>query len=149
MIVETYPSKRKPILKEILPTLVKPAATPPVVMTGRPNEQDKTRARQFMIEPEEFVRRDNIVRELFLNCNFRPGEVTRPLSETSFKIYGYLTIRGIFKSYHDFPTAEATAWPKDDKPWTITCEPTNKEEGELLVVTSEFLKPSSPLGATC
>lgn len=105
----------------------------------RPTEPDKARAKQFGITPDEFVRRDKIVRQLYLNCNFHVGENLRPVLEADFDQYGEVAVKKIFKCYHDFPTAEAMEWPDDDEPYIITVSP-EKGDADLLVVTSRFMR---------
>lgn len=108
----------------------------------RPNEVDKNRANQFGITPEEFVRRDMIVRQLFLDTAmfYKPGDVVECRSQKNRNDYGRINIRGVFKSYHDFPTAEAVAWPKDDIPYIFTVQPEKTEMGDIVLCTADFFQ---------
>lgn len=142
MILETYQTKKK----KYPDYGYKPPVPPPVLGphnnncgVGYTTEQEKRRATQFGITPDEFKRRDTIVRRLFAECPFRIGQTVKPVMEQSVAQYGMVLIRGIFRSYHDFPTAEAKAWPKDDIPYIITVEP-QMGDAELLLVTTKFLQ---------
>lgn len=141
MIVQTFPTRKKQVTHNYMPPAVV-AGSKPTQMSypkeERPNQADQNRAKQFNITPEEFVRRDKIVRQMWIDCQYRTGEVVRPMMPESFEEYGRITIRGVFKSYHDFPQEEAKEWPKDDRPFIITCEP-EKGEQRLLVVTPAWL----------
>lgn len=113
----------------------------------RPNDQDRKRAAQFKIKPEEFVRRDKVVRQLYIDCPWRPGELLRPAADNYFEQYGNVLVRGIYKSYHDFSTAEAMQWPADDEPYILSVQP-QKGDSSLLCVTSDFLA-KIPVGDKC
>jgi hypothetical protein len=42
-----------------------------------PNAADRSRAIQFKVSPEEFIRRDNIIRQMYLDCYFNIGRCVR------------------------------------------------------------------------
>lgn len=95
------------------------------------------------------MRRDKIVRQLWLDAMmYKAGDVVRPDMDTDYKIYGNITIRGVFKTYHDFPTQEAMDWPKDDIPYIFTVSP-EKGEADILLVTAKFMKPFATSGSAC
>lgn len=147
MITISYPCvKSRDPYKRYVPNLPMPLKqtqqTFPTTGTTRPNEMDKKRADQFKISPEEFVRRDDIVRQLYLDTAmfFKPGDVVQCRTEQQRETYGKITIRGVFKSYHDFPTAEAVAWPKDDIPYIFTVQPEKPEKGDIILSTADFFE---------
>jgi hypothetical protein len=153
VIYQSYPTKRQGFVSHILHPQQVPRTqhTPllPVSVDNRPNAADNKRADQFKITPAEFVRRDKIVRQLWLDSMmFKVGDVVRPKNEEDYQIYGNITIRGVFKTYHDFPTAEAMQWPKDDRPYIFTVSPA-KGDANILLVTAQFMKPFAGNGSTC
>jgi hypothetical protein len=132
MIIETYPSLRTP-------------APVPVTTQKKgiryPSASDRSRAMQFNVSPEEFVRRDDIVRQMFLDCKFSVNDVCEPVTSTSKEMYGKCIIKKIFRSYHDFPTAQAMDWPSDDRPLIVTAETEKKPDGtELILCTPKYLQ---------
>lgn len=158
MIAETYvPVKPKESFKRHTPFF--PPAPPkstqssyPSQPNDRPNHMDKQRADQFKISPEEFVRRDKIVRQLNLDTamQYSAGQTVECVMDHSREEYGRLLIRGVFKTYHDFPTAEAMSWPPDDKPYIFTVQSEKNgltEDGKervsprLILCTADFFKP--------
>jgi hypothetical protein len=124
MIFHTYrAAKKHSVLATLpLPVLPRPPA-PPVTTEDRPNQGDRDRARAFNITPEEFVRRDNIVRQLWLDCQFKPGELVRPKNNEKYEKYGRLHIRGVYKTYHDFSVLASKEWPENDCPLIISASP--------------------------
>lgn len=106
-----------------------------------PNAADRSRAAQFKITPEEFIRRDNIVRQMFLDCDFQINQRVTPVTDKSYDMYGYCVIRTIRRTYHDFTTKEGMEWPADDRPLTVAAEPTKKPDGiNLILCTPGFLR---------
>lgn len=153
MIFQVYPSTRprQTGLHSILPPRNPPNQQqqtwpiPGPPGEGRPTENDRSRARQFNIDPIEFVRRDKIVRQMWVDCGFKAGEMLRPKGEMAYEKYGKLKVMGIYKSYHDFTTAEARDWPKDDRPFTVTVEPEKKpSDSKLLLVVPDWLQRLIP-----
>jgi hypothetical protein len=106
-----------------------------------PNAADRSRAIQFKVSPEEFIRRDNIIRQMYLDCYFNIGDVCEPVGIIAREMYGKCIIRKIFRTYHDFPTAQAIDWPADDKPLIVTAEPERKpEDSNMILCTPKFLQ---------
>jgi hypothetical protein len=120
------------------PPEIKAMGRPP----ERPTDADRERAKQFKITPEEFVRRDEIVRRLWArsSLDFPVNSMARPMMDQAFEEYGHVKICQVFKSYHDFPTLEAIEWPEDDIPFIFTVAP-EKGENRLLCVTAGFMRP--------
>lgn len=141
MIVQSFEPKKKkvPHLYTIPPNKHTQQTYPVQITEYRPNNADKDRAKQFGVAPEEFVRRDNIVRQLYLDNPFRCGEVVRASDEGVFATYGRLSIRQIYKTYHDFTTSEAKDWPENDKPYIIAAQP-EKGEAKLLLCRADTLQ---------
>jgi hypothetical protein len=133
MISHTYESKRP--AKQLVPFLPKqsiPQEKTNLATEARPTFEDKERAKQFKISPELFVARDKIVRQTWVECQYKPGESVRPVIEADYIKYGALWIKGVFKTYHDFPTAEAMDWPEDNRPYILTVAPTKGNEKLIL-----------------
>lgn len=134
MILMKYPPLRK--------------AAAPVDLTPKypkedrtPNAADRSRANQFKITPEEFVRRDNIVRQQYLDCILQVGDVCEPVALASRELYGKCTIKKILRTYHDFTTASGIAWPEDDRPMIVEAEPEKKHDGTTLICcTPKYLQ---------
>jgi hypothetical protein len=147
VIYQHFPSVRKSFVDRFLPTAQAQQQQLPHHPVGttateaRPNGADKKRADQFKITPDEFVRRDKIVRQMFLENEFHVGEVLSPIKLGDREKYGNVSVRGIWKSYHDFPTAEAMAWPQDDYPYIMTVQPTAKQDDgtELILCNATWL----------
>jgi hypothetical protein len=144
MIVQTYKGTRPKTTYHSMPPLVpmkqQQQNWPIPVMEPRPNADDRRRATQFNIDAEEFVRRDKLVRQMWVDCGFKPGEVVRPKSDIAYEKYGRCTIRGVYKSYHDFSTGEGQDWPKNDRPFIITVDPDKKDnDTRLLLVVPDWL----------
>lgn len=114
---------------------------------SRPNFLDKQRADLLKITPEEFLRRDKIVTDLWLDKPFMKGDVCSPLSPKHKEKYGTIVIKDIFKDYHAFPIKEAMEWPNDDEPYTITAE-AEKETG-LILLHPSWLEKKTYKGASC
>lgn len=148
MILEIYPSQR-PVLVPALPwkgkqqqqqhgVQLKPtAAAVNNVSAVRPHLQDKEKATQIGITPEEYVRRDNIVRNIWIKNMFKVGDVLDCYDKKDRDDYGNITVKQIFTNYSMFPLNEAKDWPKDDKPYTMTVKPEKKEQ--LILCTPSWL----------
>lgn len=115
-----------------LPHRLPTAANTPIIY-----ERDRARAATYGITIEEFMRRDAIVRDLFLKCNWKPGDVLWPYNEENRRRYGRCTLRGVYKSYHDFHVEEAKRWPKDDIPLICTVE--TSDPGKVILTTPGWL----------
>jgi hypothetical protein len=68
-------------------------------------------------------------------------DVCEPVGIIAREMYGKCIIRKIFRTYHDFPTAQAIDWPADDKPLIVTAEPERKpEDSNMILCTPKFLQ---------
>lgn len=142
MIEQHYPTLRKGIMSSIFPSRggghQQPIPLPgPRTMGRTPDTRDQNKADQFKITPVEFVRRDDIVRQAFLDCPWRPGEVLRPKNKADYLAYGPVTVRGVLKSYHDFHANDK--WPDDDEPYIITVDSLNGTKRTTVFCTSGWL----------
>jgi hypothetical protein len=153
MITETYPSTRKTSWSgRVFGPNKQTQMQAPVVLSpaaARPNANDKARAAQFKITAEEFVRRDLIVREMWVNTAFKAGDKARPMTEQGFAEYGWLDIKGVYKTYHDFSTTDGQDWPPDDRPLTITAMPSKKGKFEMILLHPSYLRPKGVIGSAC
>lgn len=147
MITQSFPSLRpKP------PVVVYPPYkyTPPLGPLGGPRKPtgwDVQKAEKFKITPEEFVRRDEIVRKMWRECNWREGDVLCPRGPQSRDKYGTnIKVEGIYRTYHDFHENEK--WPSDDEPYIMTVRPERGANGGRICCTPDFLmRPGN--GSSC
>lgn len=142
MIIQQFPSLRKPTLPAVVEygkgrKQQQQHQTFPYVRT--PTSYDKEAATKFNITPEEFVRRDNVVRRMWIDCTLQVGCRYQAATEANRKLYGSLLVRGIYKSYHDFSPTED--WPDDDRPYIVTC--TSENRGEVICMPEFLVKEAS------
>lgn len=131
MILETFKSHRKPVHH-----LVTSTKTPRI-----PGPQDIARAIQFKITPAEFIRRDDIVRQMYLDTQLVVGDWCEPHSEAERTKYGKCQVKKLFRTYHDFPTLQAQEWPEDDMPLIVTAEPSIiTDDINLILCTPKYLR---------
>lgn len=143
MITLTYPSLRKPLYGNVLPMQQQQNRGTFVMGLRKPDVRDLNLADKRKVTGEEIVRRDDIVRNLWIKCKFNESEVVMPKTVGDRDKYGArLTIKGIYRSYHDFPLHDE--WPKDDVPYIITL---STDDGAILC-TSDFIA-KAPNGGTC
>jgi hypothetical protein len=143
MILKEYPSLRKIALPPVV--YGKHYQQQPYVVPGvrQPNPKDVAHAYVMSITPQEVVRRDLIVRQAAMQCQWKAGEVLLAKNEEDRKKYGRLTVRGYMRSYLDFKKNDS--WPSDDVPLIVTCS--SELEGEI-VCTADFLCRGNH-GGTC
>jgi hypothetical protein len=143
MILKEYPSLRVPALPPVVYGGKQPHI--PYVAPGvrTPNYKDISHAYTMGITPEEVVRRDLIVRQAAMQCQWKAGEVLQAKAAESRKKYGRLTVRGYIRSYLDVHKTDK--WPEDDIPLIVTCS--SELEGEI-VCTADFLCRGNN-GGTC
>jgi hypothetical protein len=144
MIIKEYPSLRVPALPPVVYGK-QPYNYGGYVAPGvrQPNYKDIAHASVMGITPEEVVRRDLIVKQAWMQCQWKTGEVLQAKSAESRKKYGLLTVRGLVKSYLDFHKNDK--WPEDDIPLIVACR--SDVEGEI-VCTADFLCRGNN-GGTC
>ncbi len=136
MIEETYESKR-----------VKPVFVPAVIggpkhFTAHEIHQAEARG----ITPEEYVRRNNIVKDQASKVWLRPGDTAYPESKAGYTKYGACLVIGICRSYKDF--AFTDEWPKSDCPFIVTFAPLNDRTTHIHC-TYHYLVAKNPHLVTC
>lgn len=102
------------------------------------------RAQQLKITEDEFHRRNAIVKGLYAKCQYRTGFAYMPESDEKAKEYGVCTVKGIFRSYFEFPLAEP--WPDDDHPLIVSF--TSEAIDGLVLCVEDWLSPV-PVNTTC
>jgi hypothetical protein len=148
MIAQSFPSLR--VKKHsYIPVVVLPPKQHGVVEIGpfKPTVRDMNLADKRKITPEEVMRRDSIIRDMWCEVvkdKYSVGDVVQPRVNSSRLKYGdKLKIMEIYKSYHDVSIHED--WPKDDIPLNITLK---IKDGSLLLCTKDFFM-KVPNGGTC
>lgn len=145
MIVIDYPSLRPPKHGHNVLILPPQQKKGEVFVMGvrKPDTKDLNLADRRKVSGEEIVRRDNIVRDLWIKCKVIPGDIVMPRLAGDRDKYGHrLTVKGVFRTYHDFPLADE--WPEDNVPYIITLQ---TDDGAILC-TSDFIV-KAPNGGTC
>jgi hypothetical protein len=132
MIQLSYASHRsKPV------PVLQIGTTVPADPDKRPHSGDIFMASKFKIKPDEFVRRDLIVRQLWQECAYRIGDQVTPKDVDDKKKYGaVLVVRNIYHSYNQFEPHEA--WPAGDNPMIVTAM--NEETKETCWFTTNFVE---------
>jgi len=126
MIVQSFNSKRAPKYTYIPATNTKPWYT----------AQEYAAARARNISPEEYVRRDKVVKELATACPFQTGDTAYPHDKKGYEEYGVCVVIGICRSYKDFNVDEE--WPKNDNPYILSFAPMNDRKN-IVMCTSNYL----------
>jgi hypothetical protein len=145
MIAETFRSKR-PAPTKYWPTIY-PAQSPQQVATHKnysAHEIHQAEARG--ITPMEYVRRNNIIKDLSDKVRFKPGDTCYPETKAGYGKYGACMIVGICRSYKDF--AFDAEWPENDFPMIITFTPLNDRKSHIHC-TWNYLVAKNPHIATC
>lgn len=129
MIEQTYPSKRVPLL--------------PVRITEGPwfSPMDYQQAQSRKITPSEFVRRDNIVRAMFRDCQWRPGDTGFPINKKDYEKSGVFVVIGVMTTYRD--TSYDHDWPKNDNPMIVTIK-SLKDAATIFFCTPEWIVKKNP-----
>jgi hypothetical protein len=91
------------------------------------------------ITPEEFVRRDDIIKVAFDACTHKAGDIVIPINAKDFKEYGELRVRGIVKSYFEFSPSD-NEWDAGDHAYILTLEQVNKSPVEVVHATPGWAK---------
>ena len=141
MIVQSFPSKRKPKYTGYLPPVTQQQQGP-AWYTAQEYAQAKARG----ITTDEFVRRDNIVKQLATECEFQNGDTAYPRDKKGYTEYGAVLIVGICRTYKDF--ANDHKWPKNDNPMIITFAPLNDRKQHIFCTTN-YLSKKNPHLVTC
>ncbi len=132
MITQTFPSKIKPLLP------------PPIVGAGvyqhkgapwyTPTEIQQANMRK--ITPQEYVRREEVIRQKALACPFKIGDTVFPADRKDYEKYGAFLVSGVLASYKD--TATDHEWAKGDNPLIVTLR-SLKDGNNVMFCTSTWL----------
>ncbi len=130
MIEQSFPSKR-------------PKKLPVVGALNAPwySSMDYQQAHSRKIDVAEFIRRDNLVRKMFIECPYRPGDTGFPINKKDYEKYGVFIVTGILVSYRD--TAYDHEWPKNDNPMVVTIK-SLKEPTHVMFCTPSWLAKKNP-----
>lgn len=140
MIYDTFESKRKTF------------HYPYQHITKQPDNKpwytpiEVAQATQRGITPAEYVRRDQLVKSLVLECEYKSGDTAYPCHKKDYEKYGAVFIIGLTRSYKDFETNHV--WPKNDNPMIVTFAPLN-DRGTHIFCTTNFLQHRNPHLETC
>jgi hypothetical protein len=145
MIVQQFATLRKYVQQHYQP--------PPqydqtlAVYRRTPTYMDKEGAKKRNITPEEFVRRDMIVRQKWLDCTWKIGDVLTPVSEAARAQYGNtVVVENIYKSYNE--VHEKEKWSTDDNPYLLSVRPEKGADGGRIICTIDFVMKALN-GGTC
>lgn len=129
MIEQFFPSKRP---KKITVTVLNPPWYSPM---------DHQQAHSRKIDVAEFIRRDNIIREMWRICQWRNGDTGFPINKKDYEKYGVFIVTGVMSTYRD--TAYGHEWPKSDNPMIVTIK-SLKAPSQILFCTPEWLTKQNP-----
>lgn len=102
---------------------------------------DHQQASLRKITPEEYRRRDDLIRELTNGIKFQIGDTAYPSEEKGLEKYGQCIVTGITRSYKDFlPTEE---WRKGDNPFVMAFRP-EKDKSSTILCTANYLVKTKP-----
>lgn len=123
MIAETYTSKKVKIYQ---PYSVTPFFT----------DKEVKAAIARKITPAEFVRRDNIVRDLYFKTKLEAGDTAYPVHPKAYQESGACYVVGVCKSLHDF--SPDSKWPKNDNPMIVSFH-SMEDPSNTFVCTYDYL----------
>lgn len=144
MIVEMFPSKKKPVE----PFTTHQGRKPHIPTQGRYARQWlEQKALERGITADEYLRRDTIIKSLVEACLFAVGQVGYPYKKKDYEKFGALRVRYFTNSLDQLPKDEV--WPTSDNPLIMSCE--RVDGGGVVTCTTNFLTMSNlHLGtATC
>jgi hypothetical protein len=138
MIVQSYPSIRKPVTP-VVPVFTGKQQQQQWPSAGTPSRfpltpKEVLRATKLKITNEEYRRRDDIVRETYKNCLHFVGDVVYPQSKEGMTKYGKCRITALVSSYYDY----GDDWPKNDNPLIVHF--TSEENGQEAFSTVNYFK---------
>jgi hypothetical protein len=140
MIVQSFESKRKPTVYQV------PAAINDETVMPWFSEREKYQAKMRGISTTEYVRREQIVKDLFAGCTYQAGDTLYPTRTSDFKKYGACRVLGICTSYMYMDKDEA--WPKNDNPLIVTFQPLTDPKTTMFC-TVNYLTDKMPVEETC
>ncbi|MFZ2190117.1 MAG: hypothetical protein WAV48_05015 [Candidatus Magasanikiibacteriota bacterium] len=135
MIEQTFPSKRPK------PTYIHSTSGP----WFSPADIQQAQARKIL--PAEFVRRDLLIRKMFVECGWRPGDTAFPESKKDYEKHGAFMVQGVLMSYKDL--AYDHDWPKSDVPLTITIKAMKDSKNILFCTPGWLVKKNLHIAVEC
>ena len=136
MIVKTYTKPRKSKWFNHPPVLV----APPEVKVDQQTYKDAgalahaaTRASKLGISTEEWLRRNEIVKDNGRNCAFRTNDTVYPPDKEQMLKYGKSLVVGRVLSYGEI---DHDKWPANDLPFILTLQSLDKDKPQELFVTT-------------
>ena len=140
MITQSFKSKRAPSFPSYMPAKETSDNKP----WYSPQEIAAAAARK--ITPAEYIRRDNIVKELATACPLQTGDTAYPHDKKGYHLYGACIVVGICRSYKDFSLDEE--WPKNDNPFIVSFSSLNNRK-DIFLCTSNYLTKRNTHLETC
>jgi hypothetical protein len=135
MIEQTFESKRKQVYQPAEPidnTAIMPWFS----------EREKYQAKMRGITPAEYIRREQVVKDLFTACPYSANDTVYPSDPKEFKRYGAVRVLGICASYMMIDKDET--WPKNDNPLIVTFQPLSNPKNTMFC-TVNFLDKKMPM----
>lgn len=94
----------------------------------------------------ESVRRENLVRKLYSECPYRPGDTVVPSNSDLVKQYGEkIMVLSIVDTYAKFGKNEK--WPQSDNPLLVTAKSYDKDM--TFICSTDFLMKKPRENAAC
>lgn len=95
------------------------------------------------ISPEEYRRRDDIIREQSNQVKLQTGDTAYPHDAAGMGKYGACIVVGITRSYKEFPVTEK--WKKNDMPYVMSFRPlTGPDKDSIILCTHQYLVKNKP-----
>jgi hypothetical protein len=95
---------------------------------------------------EEWKRRNNIIEALHKECQFKEGDVCRPVDDKRYTKDGLYKVMSIDKNFHEYKGTEedenAVDWPKGDNPLIVTAWQIDADK--VVNCTTNFLMKFEP-----
>jgi hypothetical protein len=130
MIQETYASKRPA-------QVYQPLATTSPYFTTKEIAQATARS----ITPAEYVRRNDIIKQLYTECPYDKDDIVYPANYSDYQKYGPVKIVGVCDDYSQF--SFDTKWSKNDNPMIVTFVLLNDPD-RTMFCTTNYLQQTIP-----
>lgn len=130
MLTQTFPSLKPKAAPWQVPVVYgrqqqqqqqPPAGASVYIYNRQPQPEDRIKAAKLKLNISEYVRRDDILHDLYKKANCRTGETVYPRDAKKFLEYGPLIVVNITKTMQDWGVSEE--WPEDDIPFTLLVRP--------------------------
>ena len=141
MIIQSFPTKKQAVYQQ-------PANDDGTAIMPWYSEREKYQAKLRKISPSEYIRREDIVKELYNSAPYKTGDTAYPNKPKDFKLYGACRIMGICSAYMHMDKDEE--WPKTDNPLLVTFSPLSDPQ-KVMFCTVNYLTDKMPVVAeeTC